>query len=158
MINAIPGQNLPVLNFPYNLPKPWTADWARLVWYKTTCMCVGEFPLRCTREHCKLKRVLVMHINMCYWPSGGQDVWILAKAHFCKTQERIDEANIQPSWLDKLGHKALIIWPKRELFLAGPTREVPSGQDGLILPARVVNQKAGIASSCLLANSLIQQK
>ena len=24
MVNAIPGQNLPVLNFAYRLPKPWT--------------------------------------------------------------------------------------------------------------------------------------
>ena len=64
------------------------------------------------------------------------------------------------SHLDRtsLVNKGLIIWPKRELFLAGQTREIPSGQDGLILPARVVNQKAGIASSCKLANSLIQQK
>ena len=57
-----------------------------------------------------------------------------------------------------LVNKGLITWPKRELFLAGPTREISSGQDGLILPTRVVNQKAGIASSCKLANSLIQQK
>ena len=29
--------------------------------------------------------------------------------------------------------KGFIIWPKRKLFLAGPTREIPSGQDGSIL-------------------------
>ena len=64
------------------------------------------------------------------------------------------------SHLDRtsLVNERFILWPKRELFLAGPTREIPSGQDGLILPARVANQKAGIASSCKLANSLIQQK
>ena len=34
-----------------------------------------------------------------------------------------------------LVNKGFIMWPKRELFLAGPAREIPSGQDGLILPA-----------------------
>ena len=36
-------------------------------------------------------------------------------------------------------------------FLAGPTREIQSGQDGPILPARVANQNAGFASVILHA-------
>ena len=34
---------------------------------------------------------------------------------------------------------------KRIFFLAGPRREIPSGQDSPILPARVANQNAGFA-------------
>ena len=32
-------------------------------------------------------------------------------------------------------NRGYIIWPKRELFLAGPTRKILGGQDGSILPA-----------------------
>ena len=39
------------------------------------------------------------------------------------------------------------MWPKGELFLAGPTRKIPSVQGGSILPARVANQNTGFASS-----------
>ena len=40
-----------------------------------------------------------------------------------------------------------------ELFLTGPTREIPSGQNGPILAARVATQNAGSASSFPLADS-----
>ena len=46
-----------------------------------------------------------------------------------------------------------IIRPKRKLFLAGQTREIPSGQDGPILPTRVANQNAGFA--CPLVDSSV---
>ena len=34
---------------------------------------------------------------------------------------------------------------RKEIFLAGPTREIPSEQDCPILPARVANQNAGFS-------------
>ena len=52
-------------------------------------------------------------------------------------------------------NEGFIISPKRKLFLTGPTREIPSGQNGPILPARVANQNTGFASSCPLADSPI---
>lgn len=39
------------------------------------------------------------------------------------------------------------MWPKGKLFLGGQTREIPSVQDGSVLPARVANQNIGFASS-----------
>ena len=41
-------------------------------------------------------------------------------------------------------------------FSCGKRREVPSGQDGSILPARVANHSAGFESSCPLAELAIQ--
>ena len=42
--------------------------------------------------------------------------------------------------------------PKRELFIAGPTWEIPNEHDRPILPARVANQNAGLASSSPFAD------
>ena len=50
-------------------------------------------------------------------------------------------------------NKGFFIWPKREIFLTGPTREIPSGQNGPILAARVASQNARFASSFPLADS-----
>ena len=50
-------------------------------------------------------------------------------------------------------NKGFFTWPKRELFLTGPTREVPCGQNGPILAVRVASQNAGFASSFPLADS-----
>ena len=50
--------------------------------------------------------------------------------------------------------KGFFIWPKRELFLTGPTREIPSGQNGPILAARAASQNARFASSFPLADSV----
>ena len=36
-------------------------------------------------------------------------------------------------------------WPKRELFLAGPTRKILIRQDEPFLPTLVANQKTGFA-------------
>ena len=44
---------------------------------------------------------------------------------------------------------------KKDLLLAGPTREILSGQDGLILAAWVANQNSGFPSSFLLVDSAI---
>jgi len=51
----------------------------------------------------------------------------------------------------------LLFGHKENVFLreVGPTREIPRGQDGFILPARVANQNAGFASSCPLADLAI---
>ena len=42
------------------------------------------------------------------------------------------------------------MWPKSELLIAGPTREIPIGQNEPILPAQVTNQNARFASSSRL--------
>ena len=44
---------------------------------------------------------------------------------------------------------------KKDLLLAGPTREILSGQDEPILAAWVANQNAGFPSSFLLIDSAI---
>ena len=52
-----------------------------------------------------------------------------------------------------LVNKGFIKWPKRKDFLAGPTREIPSRQDGLI--SWVANQNVGYTTSCPLTDSTI---
>ena len=54
-----------------------------------------------------------------------------------------------------LVNKGFNIYPKRELILAGPTPQIPSGQEEPILPARVANQNAGFALSSQLGDSAI---
>ena len=51
----------------------------------------------------------------------------------------------------------LLYGHKENVFLldVGPTREIPRGQDGPILPACVANQNAGVTSSCPLADLAI---
>ena len=51
----------------------------------------------------------------------------------------------------------LLYGHKENVFLrdVGPTREIPRGQDGPILPARVANQNVGVTSSCPLADLAI---
>ena len=46
-----------------------------------------------------------------------------------------------------LVNEDLLYGQKENFFLAGPMREIPNGQDGLTLPARVGNQNTGFASS-----------
>ena len=50
----------------------------------------------------------------------------------------------------RLVNKGFIILPERKLLLAGPTREIASGQD-----AWVANQNARFGPSCPLADSAI---
>ena len=64
-----------------------------------------------------------------------------------QNQSHLDRTN--------LVNKGFIVWPKRELFLAGTKREILSGQDRSILPAPIANQNTGFASSCPLADSAI---
>ena len=40
-------------------------------------------------------------------------------------------------------------------FVVGPTREIPSRQDGPFSPARVANQNKGLSLSCPLADNAI---
>ena len=57
-----------------------------------------------------------------------------------------------PSHLDWaiLVNKIFNMWPKSELLIAGPTRQIPSAQNEPILPAQVANQNVGFASSSRL--------
>ena len=54
--------------------------------------------------------------------------WTETKSMSIKKQKRTREIS---NHLDRtvLVNKGFIIWPERELFLAGPTREIPSGQE-----------------------------
>ena len=62
----------------------------------------------------------------------------MASSRSIKTQERTRPIY---SHLDRtsLVKKGFIIYPKIELFFSEPMREIPSGQDGPILPARGFN-------------------
>ena len=106
---------------------------------------------------------MFIFIHTSYWPrmrsrwlDTGQDL-------FCDFIERNEvEVNKKAkkkitrtifNHLDRtiLVNKRFITWPKRELLLAGTTREIPSGQDEPILPFWIANQNAGFASSRSLA-------
>ena len=47
--------------------------------------------------------------------------------------------------------------PERQLFLAGPTREIPGGQDAPNLPTQVANHNEGFTLSCPLMDSATQK-
>ena len=81
---------------------------------------------------------------MSFWPSARSTRLDIGQVLFCVFIER-DQVKVNKnakkkprpisSHLDRssLVTKGFIIWPKRKLFLAEPTREIPSGQDGSIL-------------------------
>ena len=84
-----------------------------------------------------------------YWPSlFGRDGWILAKFFFIMPIAFVLTLNEQVWSINGLYGQ-----PKGERFRAGPTREIPSEQDGPISPAWVANENAEIDSSCPLADS-----
>ena len=106
------------------------------------------------RSFIQLKNITVEYIIPC----SGQDgrilaeffcvfLWTETKARSIKTQKRTRPILIHRD-RTSLVNIGFIIWRKRELFLAGSTREIPSGQDscrlrsqsehriGFILPAR----------------------
>ena len=62
---------------------------------------------------------------------------------------------MQPSWTNKISQKKhlLHVYIYYIIFFAGPTREIPRGQDVPSLPARVANLNTGFASSCPLVDS-----
>ena len=81
----------------------------------------------------------------------SQDGSILAKFFFCIFMDQHEvEVHVDRTSLANKGFINL-----RELFLAGLTWEMPSGQDWPIFRARVANQNTGLASSCPLADSAI---
>ena len=57
-----------------------------------------------------------------------------------------------------LDNKGFIIWPERELFLAGQTGEIPSEQGGSVFPSRVKNQNAGFLSARRFSHIIIRVK
>ena len=69
-----------------------------------------------------------------YWPSSFLRFYWPRRSHLKQKRRLIC------SYLDRtsLVNKGYIIWPKRDLFLAGPTREK-------VLPALVANQNAEFA-------------
>ena len=94
-------------------------------------------------------------VCMGYWPSlFGQDGWILAKLFFfCVFMDR-DEVEVYKH-AKKWGQYPAILteqtWSIKDLlygfggnFARGIQREVPSGQDGSILPVRVANLQRAI--------------
>ena len=53
-------------------------------------------------------------------------------------------------------NKGFVVWPEKELILAGPKWKIPSGQGGSILPAGVTIQNTGFPLSCLLFDLAIK--
>ena len=85
-----------------------------------------------------------------YWPT-------LFSSRSIKTQKRTGPVS------SHLNHTSLVskgfitgIWQKRGPFLAGPTRDIPSGQDWSTLPAWLANQNTRFAISLYLACTRIQ--
>ena len=88
-----------------------------------------------------------------YWPSSFFALlWIETKSRFIKTQKKKRTRPIN-SHLDRTGlvNKGL----HQRISLLREKREIPSGQDRPILPARVANQNTGFALSCPLAEPAI---
>ena len=92
-----------------------------------------------------------------HWPSSFLSSFLTSPRKI-KRQKKRTRPNFSHSDWTSLDNKVFIIWPKRELLLVGPTKELTSGQDGPILLALVANQNAWLASSCPLADSAIQKK
>ena len=58
---------------------------------------------------------------------------VLHKNTELSVYKKKNDANIQPARPNKsAGTKTFIMWSKRELFLAGTTREIPSEKDGQV--------------------------
>ena len=71
MVNAIPGGNLPVLNFAYHLPKPWTDWFAHVNDKQHTRMCfevVSLFWLKRT------KRNISYHLTVSRFQTRATDI------------------------------------------------------------------------------------
>ena len=59
-----------------------------------------------------------------------------------------NEANIQPSWPNKLGQSRIILlYGKRTLFSCGKQRVIPGEQESAVFLAHVANHSAGCGSS-----------
>lgn len=77
----------------------------------------------------------------CVWMNRGK-----VEANPIKTQ-KIKRPITSHFYRTSLVKEDLLYGQKENFFLAGPMREIPNGQDGLTLPARVANQNTGFASS-----------
>jgi len=88
--------------------------------------------------------VVVVVVLFCFFAF----LWTEKKWRSTKTQK--SERRIS-SRLGRISfvNKGFIIWPKREFFHAGSSREIPS------LPSLVANQNGGFASSCPLVDLTI---
>ena len=90
-----------------------------------------------------------------YWLSSFfACLWTETKSRSINSLKK-NEANIQPSWPNKLWSIKDLLYGFRGNFSCGIQREVPSGQDGSILPARVANHSARFGSTCPLAELAI---
>lgn len=72
---------------------------------------------------------------------------------FIKTQTRT--TGQYPAILTERGWSVRDLLHGHEKFLSGLTREILSGQNGFILPARLANHNTGFASPCPLVDSAI---
>jgi len=95
----------------------------------------------------------------------GQDGWILAKFFFCVFMDRSGVEVHKHAKKERGQYQAILAeqaWSIKDLFYgfwgnfsSGTRRVVPCGQDSSILPARVVNHRAGFGSSCPLTELAI---
>ena len=111
----------------------------------------------------RLYKVTFIYESIRYWPRFfGQNGSILAKfiSGFYEPRRSPGQWTCKrpiSSPLDQtsLVKKVFILWPKTELSLAGPTREIPSGQHGPLLAVRVAHHNTGFASPWPLGDSAI---
>ena len=61
-----------------------------------------------------------------------------------------NEANIKPSWLNKLGQWGIHYMAFAEMFLAGHSGSSQANKDNCIFPAPVGNHSVRFDASCLL--------
>ena len=136
-------------------------------------------PLICLCYSYRLRKHLYLH-NSCYcaraetiapsWACALGIKWCVLRNAYRKSYKYvIDQAWGQGGWI-LAKFFAAFLWTgtklrstktekrqERKLFLAEPTREIPSVQVRPILPARVANKNTGFASSCPLADSAIKK-
>ena len=108
----------------------------------------------------RLYKVTFIYESIRYWPRFfGQDGSILAKfiSGFYEPRRSPGQwTRKRPIFIPldqtSLVKKVFIVLPKTELSLAGPTREIPSGQHGPLLAVRVAHHNTGFASPWPLAD------
>ena len=64
-----------------------------------------------------------------YWPHSFSFLWTETKLRWIKMQQRIHEWGQYPVILTTETNLGFIVWAKREIFLARPTRKIPSGHE-----------------------------
>ena len=81
-----------------------------------------------------------------YWPSSFVCLWTKIESRSISSQRK-NKANIQTSWLNKLGQWRIITIGFWWNFSCGTRQVVPSEQHSSILPAQEANHSAGSGSS-----------